>query len=226
MDRGETATEGIDDILEDTDEFDEIQYKAYALLKQYEFENNINADYDFVSVVANNAISFNVYPKPYFYGPHYSQSYPINEIIFYLQKLSASPIKVYDVHKCTHKQSDDGYDIGFGIIEDKDWFVLAVAPSHRDLANIVKKLTRQGNDRRVVHDSYYNEVYSSHFSSEGESDWCLVDLADTLVLVCHEQLLGDPLSTVNQIKDKFWRFLFSTYYPFPNKVTRYSKKLS
>jgi len=94
---------------------------------------------------------------------------------------------------------------------------------YKDLGNIVNKLVRQGHDRKVHRDSYYEEVYSSYFSSEGESDWCLVDLADTLVLVCHQHLLSDPLSMLNQIKDKFWRFSYSTYYPFINKRPKYKR---
>ena len=197
----EIESESIDDILEEHDEFDEIQYKTYNIEKQIEFENS------------NNSISFTIYPKPYFYGKNYRQSFPINEIIEYLQKLGSEQIKVYDVHECVNEVDGGGY----GIIEDKDWLIISIVSSYEDLSNHVKKLIRQGHDKKVHRDSYYKEVYSSYFSSEGESEWCVVDLADSLILVCHKSLLNDPLSMINQIKDKFWRYLFSTYYPFKNR---------
>ena len=227
----EQERESLDDILEEEDEFDEIRYKTYCLAKQWESENNINRNYDY-QVPSNNSILFNVYPKPYDYGPDYTQSFPINEIIEYLQKLGAKQSFVYDVHKCG-KEGEDGYDVGYGVIEDKDWFIISVVASYQDLGNIVKRLTRRGHDKKVHRDSYYREVYSSYFSSEGEGEWCLVDLADVLglsfllctmhlseskrvlVLVCHQNLVTqDPLSMVNQMKDKYWRFLYGTYQGF------------
>lgn len=210
-------TESMDDLIEDEDEFDEIQYKAYALNK--EMNNNSLSDNTDFEVPFNNAVSLTVYPKPYDYGPDYRVSFPVNEIIEYLQRLGCVSIKVYDVHS---GRGDLGFDGGYGVIEDKDWFILAVASNYKDLANVVKKLTRQGHDRRVHRDSYYDDVHSSYFSSEGEADWCLCDMADTLVLVCHAELLTDPLSMVNQIKDRFWRFLYGTYHRFQNKSIRYS----
>jgi len=126
--------------------------------------------------------------------------------------LGSEQIKVYDVHKCINNDNN-----GYGIIEDKDWLIISIVSNYEDLSNHVKKLVRQGHDKKVHRDSYYKEVYSSYFSSEGESDWCLIDLADSLILVTHKSLLNDPLSIINQIKDKFWRYLFSTYYPFKNK---------
>ena len=195
--------EDIDDILEECNEFDEIQYKTYSLQKKFDKNDHVK--------IENNSISFNVYPKPYYYGDNYRQSFPINEIIEYLQKLGSEQIKVYDVNKC-----DNNGDNGYGMIEDKDWFIISIVSNYNDLGNIIKKLIRQGHERKVHRDSYYSEVYSSYFSSEGESDWCLIDLADSLILVCHKQLLNDPLSIINSIKDKFWPYLFSTYYPFKN----------
>eukprot|EP01084_Bolivina_argentea_P242435 406697_1 len=178
------------DIIERIDEFDDIKYKAD------EQKNFVVSEMDNI-----------IYPMPYNYGNDYIQSFPINEIIAYLEKLRPMEIKVYDVSKCTNDNE------GYGIMEDKDWFVISIVSNHDELSNIVKKLIRQGHDKKVFNDSYYEEVHSSYFSSEGESDWCLVDLADTLILVCHKDLLNDSLSMVNQIKDKFWRFLYSTYYP-------------
>ena len=195
--------ESMDDILEEQNEFDDIQYKISSLSEP---TDDI--------LINNNSISYNIYPKPYFYGTNYRQSFPINEIIEYIQKLGGSEeIKVYDVHKCSNEIDGDG----FGIIEDKDWFIISIVSSYEDLSTHVKKLMRQGHDKKVHRDSYYNEVYSSYFSSEGESDWCLIDFADSLILVSHKTLLNDPLSMINKIKDKFWRYLFSTYYPFKNR---------
>lgn len=211
--------ESFEELLEDEDEFDEIQYKAHCLRTELGMRNQSISNNMDLNVPFNNSLSLNVYPKPYDYGPNYRQSFPINEIVEYLQRMGCSSIKVYDVHS---GKGDLGFDGGYGVIEDKDWFILAVVSNYKDLANVVKKLTRQGHDRRVHRDSYYDDVHSSYFASEGEADWCLCDLADSLVLVCHTELLTDPLSMVNQIKDRFWRFLYGTYYPFQNKKVRYS----
>lgn len=332
-----SSNESLDDILEDEYEFDDIRYAIDSHLKSKENDSK-SSNMNSISEKEMNDHPIIIYPQPYNYGHKYRVSFPIQDIIYQLQRLAANNIRVYDLHSCgiesnlknatkdmkNRKQNENrsrlyhnrffdfesefyvhssknmkieneqkseteeeyysqrkeylsrsnsngenpgthslgkkkrdkfysdrlsvkdslkyntvhadmhldgelsekdlylyecmgngGYaqDSGFAIMEDKDWLIICSTATINELCMIVNKIVRLAHMKNVAHDSYYAHPWSSAFGCEGEDDWCIIDLADTLVIVCHQDLIQDSSSIVNDIKDKFWKYFYGVYQP-------------
>ena len=198
------------DMMEDEDEdgmrLDRVKLDIDDLMENDEEYNQFVDKYQLRNNVDDGKVDIIKYPNAYNYGPFYKVSFPINEIIKYCQKQQlVLKMKVYDVHNANDT-----------IVNDKDWFIIGHTASIDDMDLMIKLLIKQGHDKGVARDGYYKELNSTSFGADGENDWCLIDLADTMVLLCDKTLMDDPASTVNAIQDKLFQYFYGTYYPLQN----------
>jgi len=139
------------------------------------------------------------YPVPYSYPDTWRVSFPINEIIQFLQHERARTVRVYDVKEDPWLQATL-----------KDYLIFCEGVHLTHARAIMLKLEKYARNLGSFRDPYFTKL-TSEIRSEMDDTWGILDLGDTTVVIFTPEGRNDP--DLQEMEDSYADYLYGTYGP-------------